>query len=343
MSTQLARDLATVRRRSSWSRRLSRVESTALAAGVALLALLAVVTLLPAGRGVLRLDADVTVPLVAAAAVYVLGHLLRALRLAVLVKEPVVGTRGILSAHVLTSGLGLLLPFKLGDLVRMRVLGVLMGSTTRGAVAVILERSLDVGVIIAISLVAAATTAGSTPLVTPLLVVSVVFVLATVAAVTVVPDYLRAVSLHLVRRSDTPRHVRLVVALERVMVVLDEAPKLLRRRTATLVVLTGLVWLAELAALALAVPVLAADLARLSTALASFLSSLSSGAVALIPGALERALGHGQVLAGVDEVRLEGYRVVLVVPLIWGSALAGFLVRDVLLGRRATVRRQPAW
>ncbi len=343
MSSQQARDRELLRRRSTWSQQLSTVETAVLlAAGVAL-AGLAVSTATAAGRRRLGLTDHVSAALLAAAAAYALGHLVRGLRLAVLLNDPVVGLRRVMCAHLLTSGVSLLLPFRLGDLFRMRLTGVLVGSTTRGVVAIVLERSLDLGVVLGISIVAAATAPGTVHLLTPLLVVTGLFLVTTISAITVIPVYLQAMSLYLVRRPAAPGGAALVAAMERIMVVLDEAPRLMRRRTPTLLVLTALVWLAELAALRLAVPVFADDLTRLTAVLASFLSSLSSGAVALLPGSLERALARPPLLGVLDKSQVSTYRAVLVVPLLWASAVAGMLVPPWLAGSRRLFRRRVAW
>lgn len=343
LSGQHARDSALMRRRSTWSQQLSPVETAVLLAGVVVLAVLATSTASPGVRHRLGITDQASVALVAAAAVYAFGHLVRGLRLAVLLNDPVVGVRRIMAAHLLTSGLGLLLPFRLGDLVRMRVTGVLVGSTTRGVVAIVLERSLDLGVVLGITVVAAATAPGTVHLLTPLLVVTGLFLGVSVAAVTVVPDYLQAMSLYLVRRPAAPGGARLVAVMEQVMVVLAEAPRLMRRRTPTLVVLTGLVWMAELLALRLAVPVLADDVVRLTGVLAAFLSSLSSGTVALLPGSLQRALTKPPLLGALDPDQVSTYRAVLVVPLLWASAVAGVLLQPVLAGNRRRLRRRPVW
>lgn len=337
LHTATSMDAAVLARPPRWLQRTAAVGRLALRAGVVLLVLLALACLLPAGRSALGLSTgNAAVGLLAAAAlVYAVGHLLRGLRLAVLLHDPQVGARRVLAAHVLTSGLGLLLPFKLGDLARMGVVGQLVGSGTRGVVVVWLERTLDVAVVLGLSLLAA--TAADGELVTPLLVVSAGFVVLTVLAVTVLPDYLRALALYLVRRPAAPGGAGLVAFLARALVVLDEAPQLLRRRTPTLVVLTGLIWLAELAALRLSAPVLADDLLALSRALAGILSSLSSGSIALLPGTVEDAVAVGaSELSGDDLAR---YRTVLLAPLLASSGIAGLLL---LRGRWLPTRRRAA-
>lgn len=264
--------------------------------------------------------------MLAPTAVYAFGHLLRGLRLAVLLHDPVVGARRVLAVHLFTAGIGLLMPYRLGDVVRVRATGVLVGSTSRALVAVVLERLLDVGVVLGLSLFAAATAGGSMTRFAPLLVLSGVFVLLTAAAVTVLPAYLRALSLYVVRRPDAPGGEGLLGALERLLHVLDEAPHLLRRRTPMLVLLTALVWVAELTALGLAVPALGQDPVRLSRGLVSFLSSLSSDSVALLPQPSQSPL----------------YRAVLLVPLLLASSVSGVVLVRRLLPRLAW-RGMPSW
>lgn len=326
MTASSAFDRATVQTGPVWRQRARQVEVLVLVAGVAVLVVLAVGSVTPTGRDRLQLAASWSVGLLAAALVYALGHLLRALRLAVLVHDPVVGARQILAVHLFSAGTGLLLPFRLGDVVRIRATAVLVGSTTRGVVAVVVERLLDVAVVLGLTLVAAGAAGGSLRALAPLLALSTVFVLLAAAALTVMPAYLRALSLYIVRRPDAPGGERLLTVLERALLVVDQAPQLVRRRTSTLVLLTALVWIAELSALGLAVPALGQDPVRLSQGLLSFLSSLSSGSIALLPEPGQSPL----------------YRAVLLVPLLWASAVCGVLIARRLLPRLARERR-PSW
>ena len=105
MSTQVERDRATVARRPFWHHQLSGWERVALLIGSGTLGALCLITLFPVGRKMLALSAQPTGALIGAMAVYALGHLVRGLRLSVLVSDPAVGATRILCAHVLTSGL----------------------------------------------------------------------------------------------------------------------------------------------------------------------------------------------------------------------------------------------
>ena len=275
--------------------------------------------------------------LLAAFVVYALNHALRALRLAVLVHGPLMRLRSVLRLHLLSAAAALLTPFRLGDLVRARLVGVFVASPSRGLVVVWLERALDVAVVIALLLVSRVGSGGAVELWSPLLLLSAGFVVVTVALVTVVPENLHAVSLHLVRRRG-PGGLRLLAAIERTLLVLAEAPHVLRRKTLTLVLLTVLIWSAELLTLALVVPALAESPQLLATGLLTLLSELASGAVAVLPGS-------GGELAADPDTAGAGvlYRFVVVFSLLAAGAVAG----AVLLGARArtlgrtTVRTAP--
>lgn len=281
--------------------------------------------------------ADLPVLLVASV-VYALNHALRALRLAVLVHDPLMRLRSVLRLHLLSAAAALLTPFRLGDLVRVRLVGVFVASPSRGLVVVWLERALDVAVIVVLLLVSRVGSGGALELWSPLLLLSAAFVAVTVLLVTVVPENLHALSLHLVRRSG-PGEIRVLAAIERTLLVLTEAPRVLRRRTLTLLLLTVLVWSAELLTLALVVPALADSPQRLAAGLLTLLSELASGAIAVAPGS-------GGDLADVPGAKGTGalYLFVVIFSLLAAGAVAGAVLvgsRARALGRTTSVRVAP--
>lgn len=324
-----------------WTRSLTTPELVVLRVVVVALGVLAVLTLVrPSALG-LRLEpvADRPLALVAAGLAYALNHALRALRLAVLVHDPLMSLRSVLRVHLLSVAVGLLTPFRLADLVRARLVGVFVMSTSRGIVVVWLERALDVAVVIGLLLLVQSG-ASSFEVWSPLLLLSVAFVLLTVALVTVVPEQLHAASLYLVRRRG-PGGLRLLRLMEQTLLVLAEAPNVLRRKTVSLVLLTVLVWSAELLALALAIPALADGPGRLATGLLTLLSDLASGVVAVAPGS-GTGLASGE--APPDAVTL--YRFVVIAPLLAAGTFVGtrlFRARSRTLGRSASTETPVRW
>lgn len=325
-----------------WTAALTTVELIVLRIMVVLLAVLVLLALFrPSALG-LRLGPVTERPLALAAAAlaYGVNHALRALRLAVLVHDPLMSLRSVLRVHLLSAAAGLLTPFRLADLVRARLVGVFVSSASRGIVVVWLERALDVALVVGLLLLSQTGSDAALELWSPLLLLSAAFVVVTVALVTVVPDQLHAASLYLVRRRGSGG-LRVLRLLEQTLVVLAEAPKVLRRKTASLVLLTVLIWSAELLALALAVPALADGPGRLATGLLTLLSDLASGVIAVAPGS---STGLDPGSAPSDDVSL--YRFVLIVPLLAAGAIVGvrlFQSRARSLGRSSAAGSPVRW
>ena len=306
-------------------RALARAEFALLALGACGLLLAAIAVIAAPGALELpgALDASDATRLAAAISVYLMSHVFRFLRLVVLLRNPGLRLRRVLQVHLFTSGLGVLLPFKLGDLVRIREVGLLTHSWRTGLLAVWLERALDATALAVLVLVTAVGLPESLPLVTPFLVVGTIFVLGTVAAITVVPENIRAVMLHLVRRPFGERSVTALRLLRATLATLHEAPNLLRGRVLTLLLLTALVWCAELAVVSIAVPGADAQLSQLSTSVLSLLSGISSGATPLMPGSSDRLVDSLRELGRAPEVGL--YRLSLLLPMLIGGAAAAAL------------------
>lgn len=249
--------------------------------------------------------------LAAALALYALSHLFRVARLVTLVHTPAVRVRRLVRVHLMATGLGMILPFKLSEAVRVVELGAVLGSVRTGLLAVWLERTFDAAVLLVLVAITAAGIPAVVDLLGPLLVVLATFVVLTVVAITILPENLRTLMLHLVRRPSGERTIPLLHALRIALDTLHDAPRLLRGRMATLVVLTVLVWATEVAVVSVAVPGAGDGLREIATAMLSVLSTVSSGGTALWPSsgdALRDALAEGG-LSGAD---VDLYRLALV-------------------------------
>ena len=301
---------------------LARIERGLLALGGAALLVAAVLVI---GRPSIFdlpsfIDGDVVGRLLAAAVLYVFSHLIRFLRLVVLLRNPALRLRRVLQVHLMTAGLGVLLPFKLGDLVRIREVGVVAGSWRTGLLAVWLERALDAAVLAVLVLITVLGVSESLPLLTPFLVVGTVFVAATAMAIAVLPENIRALMLHIVRRPFGERSVPVLRALRVTLDILHEAPNLLRGRVLTLLLLSAMIWGSEIAVVSIAVPGAAEGVSELSTALLSLLSGVSSGASPLMPVSSDRLAEALTDLGSAPDVGV--YRLCLVLPMLIAGAAA---------------------
>lgn len=269
------------------------------------------------------LDGDTAPRLAAGMALYAFSHVLRFLRLALLIHKPSIRLRRVLQAHLLTAGLGVLLPFKLSELIRVREVGVVTGSMRTGLLAVWLERTLDAAVLGVLVLITAIGLPESLDLLTPVLVLMTAFVALTVAAITVLPTNLREAMLHLVRRPFGEGSVTALRLMRGALATLEEAPTMLRGRLPSLVLLSVLIWTAEVAVVGVAIPELDVGLSGLSTSILSLLAGISSGATALMPDSGSRLV---EALADYDgPSNVDLYRACLAVPVLVAAAWAASL------------------
>jgi hypothetical protein len=159
-------------------------------------------------------------------------------------------------------------------------------------------------------------------LVTPLLIVVCAFVAITVVLITVVPANIREVMLHIVRRPFGERSVSVLRALRATLAALEEAPRMLSGRLPSLLLLTVLIWGAEVGVVAIAVSGSGLDATGLSTAVLSLLATVSAGVTAIMASAGQQLSDALQELGGVfSNVGL--YRLALVLPLLVAAVWSG--------------------
>jgi hypothetical protein len=268
------------------------------------------------------LGSDRTVALLGAMGIYALSHLLRFLRLALLIQSPAIRLRQVLQVHLLTTGLGVLLPFKLSELVRVREVGVITGSWRTGLLAVWLERAFDAAVLGVVLLIAVLGSSDSLDVLTPLLALMIAFVAVTVILIAVVPENVRQLMLHIVRRPFGEGSVGVLRTLRATLSMLEQAVTMLRGRIPTLVLLSTLIWAAELLVVSIAISGLGGGVSRLSAAVLGVLSGVSAGASPLMASSADRLIDALGELGLSPDVEL--YRGVLVLPaLIAGVVAAG--------------------
>ena len=109
--------------------------------------------------------------------------------------------------HLFTAGLAVLLPFKLGDLVRIREVGRRDGPVRTGLLAVWLERTMDAAVLAVLVIVAAIGVPDSLGAADAVPRRDGDVRRRDVVLITVVPDNIRELMLHLVRRPFGERSV----------------------------------------------------------------------------------------------------------------------------------------
>jgi hypothetical protein len=210
--------------------------------------------------------------------VYLSSHMLRILRLALLIGAWRVGLRTVGSFHLMTAAVSLVAPLKLGEFYRILELGNIVGGHVRAAVIVWWERTFDAAAILLLIVVVLLFQSGSPPPQTyGVALLALAFIVITAIVVTIAPENLRRLSVFIIRRYDSPRTVPLLRATELVRRSIEEAPRTVHSKVATLSTLTALIWMAEATCFAIVFPELRGTLDMALSALLAFLSAVTTG------------------------------------------------------------------
>lgn len=222
-------------------------------------------------------------------ALYMAAHVVRALRLGVLIDDDRVGVRSMFIAHTFAAGVSLLIPFKLGELYRVIEIDRVIRNASepptggwqpaaRALLMVWIERVLDLVTLAAALVMAIAMRSSGAPGLwsgfSPALLLAGAVVLATLAIFFVLPDNIESVKLYIIRRYNAPWTVGLVRTFSAVYDAIGQTPAVLERRGVTLIFLTLIVWALEVAGLSLFLPATIDTPATVLSAVGFFVSKL---------------------------------------------------------------------
>lgn len=189
--------------------------------------------------------ADLAVPVL----IYGLAHALRAVRLGVLMGAG--RARRLLGLYFYTAACSAVIPFKLGELVRINEIAYWCGSYLRGLLIVWMERVFDV---IALGVIAAffLSTSDQQPRDLSLLLWVVGgFVFLTFLLFFIAPEQLSGLNLHVIRSYKGRKAVRILRTLESLHQFFEQVRPLMAGKVVTLSLLTFFIWGAELLAVSM--------------------------------------------------------------------------------------------
>ena len=181
--------------------------------------------------------------------VYVLAHALRAIRLGVLLRAD--RARNLLGLYFYTAACSALIPFKLGELVRINEIAWWVGGYWRGLLIIWIQRVFDVVALDGMAYLILASGAQEPKDIGLLLWVIAGFVFMTMLVFFVVPEQLSILNLHVIRNYSGRKAVRILRMLDSLYQLFDQVRPLLKGKTVTLALLTFFIWSLELLAMAL--------------------------------------------------------------------------------------------
>ncbi|MDY7545040.1 hypothetical protein QN360_12395 [Glaciimonas sp. CA11.2] len=179
--------------------------------------------------------------------IYGLGHLLRAIRLGVLLGAG--QARSLLAMYFYTAACSAIIPFKLGELVRINEIAWWSGGYWRGLLIVWIERVFDV-IALGTMVVLIIGTGAEEPKDIGLLLWAISsFVFLSVLFFFILPEQLCSLNLHVIRSYRGKKALRILRMIESCYELFDQVRPLLAGKLITLSLLTFFIWVAELLAL----------------------------------------------------------------------------------------------
>lgn len=181
--------------------------------------------------------------------IYLAAHSLRFIRLSVLLGAN--GLRKLLGLYFYTTACSTLIPFKLGELVRVNEIAWWTGSYWRGLLVVWVERVFDASVLAATMVFLIYQTDVEIAAVKALLLAIASFILVSILLLFIIPEQLISLNLHVIRSYEGKKAIRLLRLIDTFYDLLQQFKPLISGKFFTLAFLTMAIWSLELSAVAL--------------------------------------------------------------------------------------------
>ena len=192
------------------------------------------------------LPAAPLLPIVAAACLYGLSHLLRAVRLAIIAGPALnLRLRTVISLHFFTAPVSFIVPFKLGELFRLQQLAWLSQNRVGALIVLVMERMLDAFILLLVFATMFFGADGLPPRLTWLVWLLASISLLGIWATFVAPAGLEAMQTYVVRHHSSRPARRLLFYIDSARVMTMVASRVLRGHSLSLLTLSAAIWAAE--------------------------------------------------------------------------------------------------
>lgn len=180
---------------------------------------------------------------------YLFSHFLRSLRVALMMGRQDFSLVNLIGKQYYTNGINLILPFKLGEVYRIVEFNKIFRDPERTFLTVIAERTIDFLFLFVGLFVALYFTKYSIFDLSLTVFIGGLFILGVLFIYYVLPENIRWLNLFLVKRYTKRWVVRVLAITSRAYSVIMNIKQIIRRRVSTIVMLTSLIWLSEIAGL----------------------------------------------------------------------------------------------
>ncbi len=209
---------------------------------------------------------------------YLLSHLLRSFRIAILLNMSNLSLKAIIEKQFYTNGVNLIIPFRLGEIYRMYSFNEIVDNYQTSVITILTERALDffilfIGLISTIFITQVDLASLNTPL-----VIAFIFILSALFIYYVLPENIRSFNLYVAKRYNTRNTIRVLAFTGKFYEIIFELKNIIKQKVTTLLVLTAIIWLFEIAGFLFLINVLPFKLIFLLAFLVFLSAFIPSGA-----------------------------------------------------------------
>lgn len=181
--------------------------------------------------------------------IYLLSHIMRILRLYILLLEEKIKWKQLLRIYFITTFVNFVLPFKIGEIYRIIEIGTLCNNIRRGIITIWIERFFDAVVLLVLSTCYLIYIDNASYNFIPVYILLLVFSGLSVLFYVEFRHSFNYLNQFIVSKSNTSKGVRILKFLENLKMIHSDIKRLIVGRTTMLILLSILIWCIELIAI----------------------------------------------------------------------------------------------
>jgi hypothetical protein len=186
--------------------------------------------------------------LVIASVFYLLSHLVRGLRIAVMAGREDISLRKIIRTQFFTNSVNLILPFKLGEIYRLYEFHKIIKKYEVSVSSIIAEKSIDFCFLF-MALLSSYYFAGPLHLdLSYTIIICSVFLVLILFGYFILPENIKSFNLFIAKRYSHPNWIKLLGFTSKIYTIIRNIKQILNDKTATLFVFTSIIWFLEILA-----------------------------------------------------------------------------------------------
>lgn len=186
------------------------------------------------------------IKLFASSLFYLMSHLLRSLRISVMLEQQNYSLSALIGRQFYTNAVNLVVPFKLGEIYRITEINKLVKDLNKSFITIVAERSIDFFILFCGLFISLLVENYQLFQLKYTIGIGIFFITSVLFVYFVLPENIRSINLFLAKRHKGPLIISFLAASSRIYFVIDQLRKVFKKRYSTILLLSLLIWSFEI-------------------------------------------------------------------------------------------------